>query len=122
MARLNLLAEVLAESLTPTRIAGYRAALDDLALADLVVALNECAKHCTFFPKPAEIRARAEAHAAATRRRHILDHPTVPHYLRLEAGDRPASDDAKDTFFAEMRALIKAMPPLTPRGRLARKS
>ena len=60
ITRLALLAEVLAEPMTPTRLVGYRAALNDLVFDDVVAALNDCAKTCVFFPKPAEIRERVK--------------------------------------------------------------
>ena len=59
--RLTLLAEVLGEPISPVRLAGYRAALDDLPVVDLVAALNDCANTCKFFPKPVEIRLRVGA-------------------------------------------------------------
>ena len=54
--RLAALAEVFAEPLTPVRVAGYRAALDDLAPTEVFAAIGTAAKGCRFFPKPVELR------------------------------------------------------------------
>jgi hypothetical protein len=59
--RLTLLAEVLAEPMSPTRIAGYRAALDDLTPDEVNAALNRATRACKFFPKPAELREFVES-------------------------------------------------------------
>lgn len=54
--RLVGLGEVFDASLSPVKQALYFEALADLPLEDVVRALNQAMKACTFFPKPAELR------------------------------------------------------------------
>ena len=130
--RLTLLAEVLSEPMTPTRLAGYRAALDDLAFDDIAVALNDCAKTCKFFPKPVEIRLRVGAlqdaremralrawqdaeEAQAVAQLPAYEPPAPPPVLTPEEqAERQARIDAGwQALFAKAKALAseKAMPP-----------
>lgn len=112
IARLAMLAEVMDTTLTPIRIAGYRAALDDLNPDDLVVALNEATKFCKFFPKPAEIRDYALDAQRIRERRDALAHPYVPSYRRLAPGDTPVPLARIDAELAKLRALVRTIPPL----------
>jgi hypothetical protein len=57
--RLVVLAELFDLKLAPTRQALYFEALRDLPFPNVAIALNQAAKHCKFFPKPAELRALA---------------------------------------------------------------
>jgi len=57
--RLNALAEIWDLKLAATRKALYFEALRDLPFEAVAHALNQAAKTCTFFPKPAELRALA---------------------------------------------------------------
>ena len=51
------------EDITEGRIAAYRAALDDLTWEQVEPAIVACLKSSTFFPVPAEIRAKVVAAA-----------------------------------------------------------
>jgi hypothetical protein len=53
---LALLAETLGEPLSPARMAGYVAGLEDAPFVAVQIGLREALKTCRFFPKPAEIR------------------------------------------------------------------
>jgi hypothetical protein len=105
-ARLTLLAEVLDAPMSPTRIAGYRALLNDLAFEDIEAALNALGKTCVFFPKPAEIRERVQ----------------VARQLRLERERalwrrmRDAEADARLEAHADehAQALLASPDPPTP--------
>lgn len=55
--RLSALAEIFDVKLSPARSALYFEALRDLPVEAVVGALGHAAKACTFFPKPAELRA-----------------------------------------------------------------
>jgi hypothetical protein len=81
--RLTLLAELLAEPMSPTRLAGYRAALDDLPVEDVYGALGQAAKECRFFPRPVELREFA--HAAQQARDRVIEES-----FRLAAHERAA--------------------------------
>lgn len=105
-ARLALLAEVFNEPMTPTRIAGYRAATNDLVYDDLAAALNDCAKTCVFFPKPAEIRERVKvARQLRQERERAL-------WLRM----RDAESEARlvEHHQEHDQALLEAPQPTTP--------
>lgn len=105
-ARLTLLAEVFNEPMTPTRIAGYRAALNDLVFDDLAAALNDCAKTCTFFPKPAEIRERVKvARQLRMERERAL-------WLRMRETEADAALEAHQ--HAHAQALLEAPDPPAP--------
>ena len=65
--RIVMLAAILGERLEPARLAGYQAALDDLRLVDVVLALDELARTLQRgdrFPWPGDIRARVEGSPA----------------------------------------------------------
>jgi hypothetical protein len=83
--RFLALAEVMGETLSDVRIAGYWSALDDLTPNDLYAALNDALRTCTFFPKPAEIRHRAIAAADVRRMR------AVHEFEALRADTAPAA-------------------------------
>ncbi len=53
---LSLLAETMGEPLSPVRLAGYCAALEDAPFEAVTLGLGEAMKTCRFFPKPVEIR------------------------------------------------------------------
>lgn len=130
LSRLTLLAEVLAEPMTPTRLAGYRAAVDDLDPSDLAAALNDCARMCRFFPKPVEIRVRVGAIVDAREMRMLqalqdreasdvpkLLPPPAPVPQPTETPEEAASrrarvDAAWQALFAKAREMAaqKAMP------------
>lgn len=55
--RLSVLAEIFDVKLSPARAALYFEALRDLSVEGVFGALNQAAKLCTFFPKPAELRS-----------------------------------------------------------------
>lgn len=57
--RLVVLAELFDIKLAATRQALYFEALRDLPFPAVATALNQAAKSCTFFPRPAELRAFA---------------------------------------------------------------
>jgi hypothetical protein len=57
--RLNTLAELFDAKLSPQRKALYFEALRDLPFEKVAVGLNQAAKVCKFFPKPAELRSLA---------------------------------------------------------------
>jgi len=57
---LALLAETLGEALSPGRMAGYVAALDDAPFGAVQIGLREALKTCKFFPKPVELRELGE--------------------------------------------------------------
>jgi hypothetical protein len=57
--RLVVLAELFDLKLAPTRQALYFEALRDLSFEAVASALNQAAKMCKFFPRPAELRALA---------------------------------------------------------------
>ena len=57
--RLMLLAEVFDLKLAATRQALYFEALRDVPFEGVIQAMNQAVKTCTFFPKPAELRAFA---------------------------------------------------------------
>lgn len=57
--RLITLAELFDLKLAPTRQALYFEALRDLSFEAVAQALNQAAKSCTFFPRPAELRTFA---------------------------------------------------------------
>jgi len=57
--RLVMLAELFDLKLAATRQALYFEALRDLSFESVAKALNQAAKTCKFFPKPAELRALA---------------------------------------------------------------
>lgn len=57
--RLIALGELFDASLTPVRQALYFEALRDVPFPAVAHALNQAAKTCTFFPRPAELRALA---------------------------------------------------------------
>lgn len=106
ITRLALLAEVLAEPMTPTRLVGYRAALNDLVFDDLAAALNDCAKTCVFFPKPAEIRDRVKvARQLRLERERAL-------WLRMR--DSEADARLAEHHHEHDQALLEAPQPTTP--------
>lgn len=57
--RLITLSELFDVKLSPQRQALYFEALRDVPFADVATGLNQAAKLCTFFPKPAEVRKLA---------------------------------------------------------------
>lgn len=61
--RLVTLAELFDLKLAATRQALYFEALRDLPFERIAHALNQAARHCKFFPKPAELRVLAEGDA-----------------------------------------------------------
>jgi hypothetical protein len=108
--RLGVLAEVFGEVLTPIRVGGYWAALQDQVPTDVWAALDHALKTSKFFPRPAELREHAEA-LAEKRRKYDADHNQIePVYRRLAADNPPASPERIAAFWAEMRALVKSMP------------
>lgn len=109
VARLTSLAELLGEPMTPTRLAGYVGACDDLDLADLAAALNDCARTCKFFPKPAEIRERV-AEAEHERTRLAMD---------LERAERMARQALEPPVPQMQLSARYVEPELTPEERAA---
>lgn len=133
--RLAALAEVLAEPLSPVRIAGYRAALDDLPAAEVFAAIGEAAKACKFFPRPAELReivarehdrralaqARQLAHEAEQRRLAAWQaEDATRHQRHLTTGDNPPDDAAAARFLDELHALVRQNVRPFPAHRRAR--
>lgn len=53
---LAALAEVLGVEMSPERLIGYVAALDDLSDEQIALACNRASRECQFFPRPAELR------------------------------------------------------------------
>ena len=120
--RLVILAEVMGETLSEVRIAGYWSALEGLTPADLYAAMDHALKTSKFFPRPAELREHAEA-LAEKRRKYEADHNQIePVYRRLAADNLPASPERVAAFWAEMRALVKSMPAPArkPHGKASR--
>lgn len=127
--RLAVLAEILAEPVSPVRIAGYRAALDDLPPDEVYAAIGQAAKSCIYFPKPVEIRtivdeARDRAMLAArrldeqAREQARLTDERKQLTTRLDvARDKPVSQEAVDECRAALRAIIQraTMPGCVPR-------
>lgn len=106
VTKLAILAEVFNEPMSPTRLVGYRAALNDLVFDDVAAALNDCAKTCVFFPKPAEIRERVKvARQLRQERERAL-------WLRM----RDAKIDARlaEHHQEHDQALLDAPRPTTP--------
>lgn len=88
----------------------YFDALKDLEVADLDAAARHHCQRGKFWPVPAELREHAEA-LAEKRRKYDADHtPVEPVYRRLSEGDRVASPERIAQFWADMRAMVKAMP------------
>jgi hypothetical protein len=54
--QLTVLAETLGEPLTPVRLAGYCAALEDVPAQAVLIGIGEAMRTCRFFPKPVELR------------------------------------------------------------------
>jgi hypothetical protein len=57
--RLHALSELFEAKFTPTKAEIYFAALNDLPLATVALALNAAVQTCTFMPRPAELRTLA---------------------------------------------------------------
>lgn len=83
-ASLGVLAETFGETLTPARLEGYALALRDLPLAEARGAVELALRTCTFFPRPAELRALAGAGAPDAG---LVEALLVAH-LREPGGDR----------------------------------
>jgi hypothetical protein len=117
--RLVVLAEVMGEPLSEIRIGGYWAALADLPTDDLYVAMDDALRTSKFFPRPAELRTRAEEVVSKrNERRWALEGP--PHRLRLSPGDTHASEEQWQEFLGNMRRIIKTMPGPKAHSRKAR--
>lgn len=56
IAMLGGLAELLGAEVSPERLVGYVAALDDLSEAQIALACQRAARESQFFPRPAELR------------------------------------------------------------------
>lgn len=104
--RLTLLAEVLDAPMSPTRIAGYRALLDDLAFEDIAASLNALGKTSVFFPKPAEIREQAKL----SRMLRVSREQSL--WLKMHEADRPEALQAHDADHAQ--ALLESPNPPEP--------
>lgn len=105
-ARLTLLAEVLDAPMSPARLAGYRAFLDDLAITDIVAALNALGRTCVFFPKPAEVRAQVQV------ARHLRQERERALWLRMRDTEADATLEAHQQ--AHDQALLEAPHPPVP--------
>ena len=112
LSRFEKLADVLGYELTPTRVEGYMAALDDLDYADVVGALSQALRVCKFFPKPAELR---EFVAASQHQRDVAEDEAcavlrrADEQRRLEAWDedlkqREAQREAENAKYAAEHA------------------
>jgi hypothetical protein len=129
--RLTLLAEVLDAPMSPTRLAGYRAFLNDLALDDIVTALNVLGKTSVFFPKPAEIRDQVKVtrQLRMERERHLwlrmrdteADARRVEHHQEHDQAllESPRPTTPYDERAASMKTILTALKaiagPPTPR-------
>jgi hypothetical protein len=107
IVRLTLLAEVLGEPMTPTRLMGYLSSVDDLPIEDLADALNDCARTCRFFPKPVDIRDRVAA---------IQDTRVMKTIRAWEEANEPRVVAALPV------AASRVEPVLTPEERAAREA
>ena len=104
--RMAVLAEVLEVPMTPTKIAGYRALLDDLAFEDIVAALNVLGKTSVFFPKPAEIREQAK------QARQLRQSAERASWLKIHDADRPEVLREHDA--GHVQALLESPNPPKP--------
>ena len=109
IGRLTMLAELLGEPMTPTRLAGYVGTCDDLDISDLVDALNDCARTCKYFPRPVEIRDRV-AEVQHIRARLEMDQERAERLARQEL-ETPAPPRELPAHYVE--------PEMTPEERAA---
>lgn len=110
--RLLVLAEVMGESLSELRIAGYWAALSDLASEDTGHAMDRALKECRFFPRPAEIRDMARDHAQRRflRERERDDRRRRSLELPMSAEERERHEARVAQFLDTIKATVRAMP------------
>lgn len=106
-AQMTMLAETLAEPMTPARMAGYVAALEDVPLRCVSLGLQRAMRECTFFPKPVEMRELGEQ-SKEWRREQERRWDAIKE-RRQKVLEPPLSDEQIQANIAKLQAVVKGL-------------